>query len=152
MSRKVRKERTGWRDKEMSDRHRLWGWDCPAIDIDFLMIEYDRARPVALVEYKHERAKQQFATKPSFRALVRLGDAAGLPVLACRYADDFSWWLAVPLNDHARAHLPKRIEMTEEQWVGLLYRLRGRPVPPDLFEHNARARVVQTPGSGYIAG
>ena len=47
----VRQERTGWRDEALSKRHRDWGWDCPAIDIDFLMIEYDKGKSVALVEY-----------------------------------------------------------------------------------------------------
>ena len=35
----VRKERTGWRDEEISRRHRLWGVSCAATDIDFLLVE-----------------------------------------------------------------------------------------------------------------
>ena len=34
----VRPERTGWRDEKLSQRHRMWGWDCPAVDIDFLLL------------------------------------------------------------------------------------------------------------------
>lgn len=30
-------ERTGWRDEEISARHRIWGVNCPAVDLDFLM-------------------------------------------------------------------------------------------------------------------
>ena len=48
----VKKERNGWRDEAISLRHRLWGWDCPCVDIDFLLIEFDKSLPVALVEYK----------------------------------------------------------------------------------------------------
>jgi len=49
--REVRPERTGWRDLELSKRHRQWGWDCPGIDLDFLFLEYDRGKAVAIVEY-----------------------------------------------------------------------------------------------------
>ncbi len=125
----VRAERTGWRDQELSLRHRAWGWDCPAVDIDFLMVEYDKGEPVAVVEYKHENAPPQSPSHPSYRALVKLADRAGLPMLFVRYAADFSWFRVTPLNDCAMAILPARLTMTEQEWVTLLYRLRGREVP-----------------------
>ena len=57
------KERTGWRDERISQRHRLWGVECQAIDLDFLLVEYrseyDDIRPVAIIEYKHECAPSQ---------------------------------------------------------------------------------------------
>lgn len=134
MTREVRAERSHWRDEEISKRHRLWGWDCPAIDIDFLVIEYDCGKAVALVEYKHENAKPQLPSHPSYRALVDLGNRAGIPVFAVRYADDFSWWQVVPLNPMARTWIPERQVMTEADWVGLLYRMRGRQAP-DAFLH-----------------
>ena len=56
------KERTGWRDQALSERHRAWGWDCPALDMDFVMIEYDNGKATALVEYKHEQAAPQYPT------------------------------------------------------------------------------------------
>lgn len=34
-------ERTGWRDENLSRRHREWGFHCPAVDLGFLLIEYD---------------------------------------------------------------------------------------------------------------
>jgi hypothetical protein len=60
-------ERTGWRDEELSLRHRLyWGRDCPAVDVDFMLsdapemfddnfrlVEYYHSKPKALIEYKH---------------------------------------------------------------------------------------------------
>lgn len=122
----VRKERTGWRDEALSARHREWGWDCPAIDIDFLMVEYDLGNPVAIVEYKNEHAAPQKASHPSYRAIIKLGDLAGRPVFAVRYADDFSWFLVVPLNGVAKNFMPDRQKMSEQEWVSLLYRLRGR--------------------------
>lgn len=45
-------ERTGWRDQEISERHRRWGFNCPAVDVDFLLIEYDQGTPVAIIDYK----------------------------------------------------------------------------------------------------
>jgi hypothetical protein len=129
----VRPERTNWRDQRISQRHRRWGWDCPAVDLDFLLLEYDRGRAAALVEYKHEKAPPQYATHPTYRAMIDLGNRAGIPVFGVRYAEDWSWWRATPLNDLAREHLPQQTTLTEEQWISLLYRIRGIEVPQDLF-------------------
>jgi len=32
---------------QLSDRHRQWGDDCPMVDLDFLMCEYNHGVPVA---------------------------------------------------------------------------------------------------------
>ena len=130
----VRQERTGWRDEAISQRHRKWGWDCPAVDIDFLLLEYDNSKAVAIIEYKHERARPQLASRPSYQALINLGNRAGIPVIAVRYTDDFSTWKAVPLNTKAKEWLPERQEMTEREWVTLLYNIRGDNPPEALFE------------------
>lgn len=130
----VRQERTGWRDLRLSERHRRWGWDCPAVDLDFLFLEYDRGKAVAIVEYKHERAAPQFATHPTYQAMIDLGTRAGIPVFAVRYADDFSWWKVIPLNDKARIWATATETVTEEEWVKLLYRIRGYELPESVFE------------------
>jgi len=62
-----------------------------------------------------------------------LGTRAGIPVFGVRYARDFSWWRVSPLNALAKAWVPAQTEVTEQGWVALLYRVRGREVPPDLF-------------------
>jgi len=133
MSNKVAEERTGWRDQRLSARHRRWGWDCPGFDIDWLFVEYDNCKATALVEYKHEYAKPQTPTTATYKALIDLGDRAGIPVFAVRYADNFSWWRVVSLNDYARKFVPKKIEITEIEWVRLLYKVRGRELPEDFF-------------------
>jgi hypothetical protein len=46
------------------------------VDIDFLQVEYDTGKPAGLVEYKNERAKMQYASHPSYRALMHLANAA----------------------------------------------------------------------------
>jgi hypothetical protein len=130
----VKQERSGWRDLALSERHRRWGWDCPAVDLDFLFLEYDRGKAVALVEYKHERARPQLASHPTYQAMIDLGTRAKVPVFACRYSDDFTSWLAVPLNAFAMNLLPSRMRMSEQEWVTFLYRIRGYEPPKGLFE------------------
>lgn len=129
----VREERTGWRDEELSQRHRRWGFHCPALDVDLLFLEYDQGKATALVEYKHEHAGPVCSGHPTYLALVDLGNRAGIPVFCVRYADDFSWWKVCPLNAAARERLEKPNTMTEEEWVRFLYYLRGRAIPSDLF-------------------
>jgi hypothetical protein len=130
----VRQERTGWRDLSLSQRHRRWGWDCPAVDLDFLFLEYDKGKAVALVEYKHEAAQPQFAVHPTYQAMIDLGDRADVPVFGVRYAGDFSWWRVVPLNALAKIYVIERTEMTEAQWVQLLYQIRGYDVPQSVLD------------------
>jgi hypothetical protein len=130
----VREERTEWRDLSLSKRHRRWGWDCPAVDLDFLFLEYDKGKPVAIVEYKHEWAAPQYASHPTYQAMINLGTQAGIPVFACRYKSDFTEWAVTPLNQLAKDHMAERCNMTEREWVTFLYRLRGYNPPPDLFD------------------
>lgn len=130
----VRAERTGWRDEALSRRHRRWGWDCPAVDLDFLFLEYDHGRASAIVEYKNEHAAPQYASHPTYQAMIDLGDRAGIPVLACRYTDDFSKWTVVPLNKNAKVMLPQRVTLDEPGWVKLLYKIRGYDVPQSVLD------------------
>lgn len=118
----------------MSHRHRKWGWDCPAVDLDCLFLEYDKGQPVAIVEYKHERAAPQYGSHPTYQALINLGTRAGVPVFVVRYKEDFSEWRVIPLNPLAKSKLPERITMSERQWVTFLYELRGYSPPEELFE------------------
>lgn len=139
----VRKERTGWRDSSLSERHRKWGWDCPALDLDFLMLEYDSGKASALVEFKNEHAATQHTAHPSYRALSDLGTRAHIPVFAARYADDFSWFKVVPLNELAAEYL-KAIpqEMTEKEWVELLYKTRNRNTPEEVIAAIQNSREI----------
>lgn len=130
----VREERTGWRDERLSARHRRWGWDCPMLDIDFIGLEYDTGEPCVVVEYKHENAQLASPNHPSYRALRSLGTRAGVPVLGVRYADDFSWYRVTPLNAEAREYVTSQEQMAEPDYVALLYRIRGRDMPSDLFD------------------
>lgn len=135
MQPQVREERTGWRDEAISGRHRKWGWDCPAIDIDFLALEYDKGKPVAIIEYKNERAQDICATHPSYQAIIALGDAASIPVFVVRYSSAFTWFTVIPLNDPAKKWVPIRDDkISEREYVTLLYRIRGYTPPNSLWD------------------
>lgn len=129
----VKQERTGWRDLALSQRHRRWGWDCPAVDLDFLFLEYDKGKAVALVEYKHENAAPQYPTHPTYQAMIDLGNRANVPVFACRYATDFSWYKITALNPPAKLWLSQQVIMTEREWVTFLYKIRGYNLPQNIF-------------------
>lgn len=127
-------ERTGWRDEQISLRHRQWGFNCPAVDLDFIMLEYNNAKVACLVEYKNEHAAPQYATHPSYRALAELADKANIPFIAVRYGSDFSWWRAHPINKNAKKYLTSPTELNEKGWVELLYKIRGKQMPEELFD------------------
>ena len=141
--RAVKKERTGWRDLGLSQRHRLWGWDVPAVDIDFPLLEYDKCKAKAIIEYKSMSAKEVSPYDASYLALADLGTRAELPVFECRYSCDFTRYNVTPLNAVAKKYLPQIKLMSEKQWVTFLYFLRGRELPESLFNEEGFLRSVQ---------
>lgn len=97
-------------------------------------LEYDKGKAVAIVEYKHERAKPQYRTHPTYQAMIDLSDRAKLPCIACRYAGDFSWFKIVALNEYAKAWIPEAKTINEREWITLLYHIRGYSPPASLFK------------------
>jgi len=154
----VSEERTGWRDKELSERHREWGWDCPMADLDevyndsdcpagrntWTCLEYDYGHPKAIMEYKHEYAKKAFEDiiersergklHPTQRATKEVADNSWIPFFVVLYADDLSWFQPYPLNEYARQYIPKTMKLSELEYVTLLYNIRGRTVPHDILK------------------
>src|ERR1700738_3063583 len=52
ITKQVVPEKLGGRDQKISERHRLYGFNCPAVDIDlFLVVEYTGGSPSAIVGY-----------------------------------------------------------------------------------------------------
>ncbi len=141
-----------WHDLQLSERHRRWGRDCPASDLDF--IEYDRGNPVALVEYKHRKA-QWSSADASIRALCTVAERAGLPCLLASYSHTPTWTFRVhPLNSHGLLKLAEWaaeadaswsgrgepcVQLSELQWVRLLYWLRDRTLPESVAATMAEA-------------
>jgi hypothetical protein len=139
----VRQERSNWRDLELSNRHRLWGFDCPMVDIDFLAIEYDRARPCALIEYK--RRMVTAAPIPTldfnaanYQALIAMADERlqPLPFAVVWYwrADPERWlFVVVPVNETGRRRNPfgKGEVAAERRYVAWLHAMRR--AQPDCY-------------------
>jgi hypothetical protein len=132
----VRPEVTGTsHDETVSHRHRHhYGYNCPAVDVDHLLIEYDHGRPVALIEHKRKSAPLVPSDHPSMQAIRAIADAYGIPFLYARYNERFTYRVT-PMNDHAREYVPETATLSEQDYVSMLYRLRGRKLPEDVREH-----------------
>ena len=132
--RQVKPEFTGHRDLGLSRRHRLWGFDVPATDVD-QFIEYDHGKAVAIIEYKAETAPilNPTAFNANIAVLQDVGNRAGLLVFGVKYKRDFSMFVVTALNARAREWVPKSTACTERDYVRLLYEIRGRTMPADMF-------------------
>lgn len=127
----VRQERTGWRCDAISARHRVWGFNCPAVDLDFVMVEYNRGQPVALIEYKERHAREPVIGHPTYRALAMLAEGyiqGPLPFFIAFYDAEDWWFRVLPVNEAARAHYAHCLDerLTEQRFVRSLYLLRKR--------------------------
>jgi hypothetical protein len=129
----VRDERTGWRDEKISGRHRKWGWNCPAVDLDFVMVEYHMAKPVGLIEYKHYKAQMPDFNHATYRALGDLANRSNLPFMLAFYWPDIWAFRVHPLNQLAARYFNKGEVLTERDFVATLYRIRNWSVG-DLYE------------------
>jgi hypothetical protein len=130
----VRNERTGWRDEGISERHRRWGFNCPAVDLDFTLCEYDAGEPYGIVEYKCETAAPVVRAHPTIRAIKRLGDKANLPVFLTIYARDFRWFRCEGLNylGGKKCH-DKVLDLNEAEYRAFMLAIRGRNPDGMLF-------------------
>lgn len=90
------------------------------------MIEYDKAEPIALVEYKREEAKVDLK-QPNYQALKTLADRASIPFFVIIYKEDFSRWRILAGNE--RASKWDMRSFSEQEFVDFLYKLRGRELP-----------------------
>lgn len=122
----VKQEDTNWRDEDMSKRHREWGWNCPVVDIDFLVCEYNLGKPVALVEYKRHINKVVNPAEINYRVLRDLADARHnpLPFFVCFYWPEIWAFKVVPMNETANKYLEKDTIMSEYDYVSFLYKIR----------------------------
>jgi hypothetical protein len=138
------------RDAWLSGRHRVWGSNVPAMDMDFILAEYDKCVPVALIDYKHEHGTINLESANN-RTLTALGDMASIPAFIVRYghSNQDGWWGEVPedsvpwfqiiaLNSHAHtADLPSNAndtKLSELVFVSWLYEMRGRKIPQAIVD------------------
>jgi hypothetical protein len=118
------------------------------MDLDFILAEYDRCVPMALIDYKHEHGVINLESA-NIRTLIALGDMAGLPAFIVRYGhsnqdgwwgevpeDSTPWFQVIPLNVYANgADLPSNdnnTKLSELVFVSWLYDMRGRKIPQDI--------------------
>ena len=144
----VREERSGWRCEDISRRHREWGYNCPAVDLDFVVAEYNHGKPVALVEYKHKSARPPDVGHPTYAALVALADGyvgGAIPCMIVTYCPENWWFEVLPLNERAREHyqhVSQGERLTEQRFVTSLYLLRKRSL-----SDSDRAAIASLSGS-----
>ena len=149
----TRKERTNWRDERISARHRDWGFNCPAVDLDFLMVEYNHGLPVGLVEYKSYQARMPSYDHATYRALSALATGYSrvidgtrvhdpLPFLLVFYWAD-QWTFRVhPVNSEAKKHYSNPELMSEYDYVTRLYKLRRLTLAGEL-KHKLNKNIAQ---------
>ena len=128
-------ERSGWRDEDLSRRHRRWGYDINAVDLDLILAEYDEGRPVALIEYKHVRAARPDTTEPSYEVLNTLATNSNIPAMIVTYDPDGWTFRIAALNaiaDDLELHAGW---WTEHDYVDFLWQIRGRPAPPAVLRN-----------------
>lgn len=135
----VKQERSGWRDEGISRRHRAYGTLCYAVDMDFVLVEYtarnNKIKVAAIVEYKNEQAAPQYESQANVQAIKWLADKAQVPFIACRYTNDFKIMKLAALNDCALLYIPeRRKEVSEIEYVRLLYRMRGMECPQGVID------------------
>lgn len=141
-------ERTGWRDLALSERHRLWGFNCPSVDLDFLLVEYNLGKPVAIIEYKEDRARMPNTLHPTYRAITELANMADLPFLIAFYSN-VDWWFRIyPVNADAARYYREGQVMTEREFVESLYHLRGLCIEQNVLAHLKRIKPISSIRTG----
>ena len=147
-------ERSGWRCEAISRRHRTWGYDCPAVDLDFVVAEYNHGLPVAIIEYKDSHAAPPNLDHPTYRALMALADGFSggpLPFLVAVYCSTNWWFVVHPINEVAKrfyGHV-SGIPITEQRFVRSLYLLRKRTLNSKDEAAIARLNVI-LPEAGNV--
>jgi hypothetical protein len=130
----------------LRDRHRLYGAQCPALDIDCLMIETDFFKTQAIIEYKRY---PYFVNVKSVQCRTIKQLAADLKVeipaavVVYNPANNFDVFV-VPLNQLAKEAFETYCKpgrwMPERHYVQYLYRIRGKECSEDILR-----KLVETP-------
>ena len=119
----------------LSERHRLWGYNVPCLDLDFLLTEYSACQPVGLCDYKFaESIVRQVPETAGIRTLRNLASRANLPAWIAFYRPE-SWTIQVwCLNDQARAIFGQDWfnPFDEVDYVEKLHDLRGLEMPDEV--------------------
>lgn len=130
-NRGVKEEVTHWRHEELSARRRLWGFNLPLVDLDWLHLNFDHSEPIALFEYTLR--KYRSGTEATMIALKRLGEMSGLPAFLVFYTKQLDSFRVRGLNAEAAKRLGNQERVfSEKEYVSFLYALQGRSLPTDI--------------------
>jgi hypothetical protein len=111
----------------------MFGRNVPAVDLDFVVAEFDNRVPVAIIDYKHGLGHPA-GQDAGLDALGKL-EAAGkpLPLFIVRYDPTGCIYTIEPRNEAARRStfgisIHPRV-IPEDHFVGFLHNLRKRAKP-----------------------
>jgi len=154
MGHETKPEYTNWRNNSYMNQHRNWGKKLYCADADCL--EFDgQGNLKAIIELKHGWEDEIDLDSYQFPALKKLAGVQSVPLFCVAYfppgydaytgqerlfGDHWSFYV-VPANGYANALLDCPTQMTEREWVTLLYQLREIPVPADLELDNTPIKV-----------
>lgn len=159
----VRLERTGYRDDALndrvitwgegfvapdlrmkdvpgsiSDRHHDYGDDCPIVNLDFLLLDYDLCKPVALADFKKRSYLDRIThgkDGASILATIALANLAKVPFFVIYYDRSYQFKVVAknPLALEAvQTHLGDRSLLSEVEFVSFLYAIRRRTIPANI--------------------
>lgn len=124
----VTPRRTAYTDQPIRDWHRqAFSSDYPCVDVDCLMVEYDRYTPCAIIEWKHKNAGDIDPRSANMRALWNLAAAAHLPLFVVYWKDGFEAFRVAPYNYYATLWTPRTINMLPDGFIKLIEKLREGP-------------------------
>lgn len=114
----------------------------PFVDLDFIVVEYDMRKAMALIDYKRETAPWPPDMKDAnIEAQVDMATRGRVPFFIVRYGIDIDWFVPWCASDLAHkgwaAYHQKRL--SEVEFVRFLYELRARDLPPAVEERLRKA-------------
>ena len=127
-----------FRDLDLAQRHLAYGDNCPCVDIDYLLVEYNHGIPVALIDYKYHLAPEPPPTgSASYKAMTTLCDSAGLPLFTAYYWRNPFAYRIYPVNRLARERISGEFkDMSEKTYIKWLYWLRGLSLAKEKIKIN----------------
>lgn len=152
----VKKERSGWRDEQLSRQHRTWGRDLTATNADaiysrettieegessvFVEIQ-NKNEPVLITDYKRMERKSVDWNSSALGCLQVIANRCQCAVTVVFYGYDPYWWFAVvPGNTIAALIYTKFAYLSEFEYVATLYQLRGLVMPSHIARNLSKKK------------
>jgi hypothetical protein len=135
----VSPERSHWRDsaldtlhpdlgitsvweEHLSADHRTWGFNSPAVDLDFILAEYDKGKAKAIVDYKLFGAPGLSSKNMEVLIDLAINHNPPLPLFVVRYDEALTSFEATCLTgEYARLS-----KFDRAGWISFLMTIRAR--------------------------